>query len=127
MLEGQCSSFCLGVLFLAATLIFILNLVIRKTTKMCQSQDRLVGRLVVITGANSGIGLETTIDLVRRGATVILACRDITLGNATKKKILEEYGEDRINYNCPRIQNSALNAKPYYTSVKPDQVNYDAL
>ncbi|KAM3183850.1 hypothetical protein ACTXT7_009555 [Hymenolepis weldensis] len=121
MLE-HCSSLCLGILFLAATLIFILNLVIRKTAKMCQSHGRLVGRLVVITGANSGIGLETTIDLVRRGATVIMACRDITLGNAAKRKILKEYGEDRINHNGPHFQNSALNAKPHYTSVKPGQL-----
>ncbi|VDL56466.1 unnamed protein product [Hymenolepis diminuta] len=89
---------------------------------MCQSQGRLDGRLVVITGANSGIGLETTIDLVRRGATIVLACRDITLGDAAKKKILKEYGEDRIDHNGPLFQNSALNARPYYTPVKPDQL-----
>lgn len=34
------------------------------------------GQRVVITGANSGIGLEAARELVARGATVTLACRD---------------------------------------------------
>lgn len=34
------------------------------------------GRRVVITGANSGIGLEATRALVEHGATVVMACRD---------------------------------------------------
>jgi NAD(P)-dependent dehydrogenase (short-subunit alcohol dehydrogenase family) len=37
----------------------------------------LAGRVAVITGANSGIGLETACLLAARGASVVLGCRDI--------------------------------------------------
>lgn len=34
------------------------------------------GRVALLTGANSGIGLEAARELARRGATTVLACRD---------------------------------------------------
>ncbi len=41
------------------------------------SQSRLMaGKTVVVTGANSGIGKETALQLAKMGATTVLACRD---------------------------------------------------
>ncbi|HXW31461.1 MAG TPA: SDR family NAD(P)-dependent oxidoreductase, partial [Acidimicrobiales bacterium] len=34
------------------------------------------GQVAVVTGANSGIGLETAQALARLGATTVLACRN---------------------------------------------------
>src|SRR5215471_16882860 len=45
------------------------------------------GRLAVITGANTGIGLETARVLAARGASVVLAVRDIDKGKAAAARI----------------------------------------
>lgn len=42
------------------------------------------GRTFVVTGANSGIGLESARDLVARGAHVVLAVRDTTKGERAR-------------------------------------------
>lgn len=48
-----------------------------RTWGRCKNTDSLVGRVFIVTGANSGIGKETVKELAKRKATVILACRNI--------------------------------------------------
>ena len=45
------------------------------------------GRTAVVTGANSGLGLETARELARHGATVVLACRDTAKGERALEDI----------------------------------------
>lgn len=42
------------------------------------------GKTVLITGANGGIGRETAKDIAKRGARVILACRNLNAANEVK-------------------------------------------
>jgi NAD(P)-dependent dehydrogenase (short-subunit alcohol dehydrogenase family) len=47
------------------------------------------GRIVVVTGANTGIGLETAAALAEHGARIVLACRDASKAEAAATRITE--------------------------------------
>ena len=47
------------------------------------------GRVAVVTGGNSGLGLETSRELARHGAHVILTARSPAKGEAAAKEIEE--------------------------------------
>ncbi|XP_067867656.1 retinol dehydrogenase 12-like [Heterodontus francisci] len=60
------------------------------------SGTRLDDQTILITGANTGIGKETARELARRGAQIIMACRDIEKGEAAVKEIMEETGNSKL-------------------------------
>lgn len=47
----------------------------------------LDGQIAIVTGANSGLGLETARALARRGAQVVLACRDTEKARSAELEI----------------------------------------
>lgn len=57
---------------------------------------RADGKVVIVTGANSGIGLETSRALVKRGAKVYMACRDLTKCEAAREDIMESSNRDHV-------------------------------
>jgi len=38
---------------------------------VCQSRERINSKVVIVTGANTGIGKETAMDLVQRGLRLL--------------------------------------------------------
>jgi len=47
----------------------------------------LAGKLALVTGANSGLGFQTTTQLVQRGCIVIMACRNMDKARKAKTEI----------------------------------------
>jgi len=47
------------------------------------------GKIIIVTGANAGLGYETTLALAEKEATVIMACRSASKANAAKAKIVK--------------------------------------
>jgi len=50
----------------------------------------LTGKVIIVTGANSGIGFEAAKEFARKGAETILACRSMDKGQAALNEILAE-------------------------------------
>ncbi|XP_041916789.1 retinol dehydrogenase 11-like isoform X2 [Alosa sapidissima] len=63
---------------------------------VCCSKARLDGKTALITGANTGIGKETAVDLAGRGARVILACRDMGRANRAADEIRKRSGNGNV-------------------------------
>ncbi|MDH5372939.1 MAG: oxidoreductase, partial [Acidimicrobiia bacterium] len=54
------------------------------------------GRTFVVTGANSGLGLETTRALASRGARVLMACRNVEHGRQVREALSESITTGQI-------------------------------
>ncbi|XP_041850553.1 dehydrogenase/reductase SDR family member 13-like [Melanotaenia boesemani] len=64
--------------------------------KRCTSKAKLHGKTVIVTGSNTGIGKTAAIDLARRGARVILACRSRQRGEAALEEVKRESGSNQV-------------------------------
>ncbi len=58
--------------------------------------NTMTGKTAIITGANSGLGLETAKTFARLGARIILAVRNLDKGQTAKQEILNESPEATI-------------------------------
>jgi NAD(P)-dependent dehydrogenase (short-subunit alcohol dehydrogenase family) len=61
-----------------------------------EGQNTMQGKIVVITGANSGIGKETASALAKKGATVVMACRNLPKAAVVCESIQRESGNLQV-------------------------------
>ena len=64
------------------------------------SVDRVLsqtGKIAIVTGANSGIGYEVSLELIKKDFEVIMACRNMEKAEEAKAKILCVYPNAKIS------------------------------
>ncbi len=55
------------------------------------------GKVCIVTGSNTGIGKETARGLAERGATVVLACRNVEKATAARDDIAQSTGRSDVS------------------------------
>lgn len=105
-----------------------------KYVKFLEKYPSLEGKVYIVTGANSGLGFDLSLYLAYKGASVILACRNLDRATKAKNKILqsvpnanlfiEQYDQadfssifdfsNRIIENYPQIDGIVCNAGVYF-------------
>jgi protochlorophyllide reductase len=75
------------------------------------------GKVFLITGANSGLGYETSKFLLERGATVIMSCRDLIKGEKAKQELLKFNFSGKIEL-VELDLSDLINVKKFAESIK---------
>ncbi|OTF74916.1 retinol dehydrogenase 12-like protein, partial [Euroglyphus maynei] len=84
--------------------------------------NRIDGKIVLITGANSGIGLEATYQLCRRGAKVIMCCRDVEKGMQAADNVRRRFRCD-VDIDVKQLDLSCLSSIRRFGRTLPE--HYD--
>lgn len=88
-----------GVVTFACSLIVIyvvISLYLKLTRGECVCNDLLIGKVVLVTGSDKGIGYETVLNLARRQARIIMACRDFENAEKVAEKIKQMTGNAEV-------------------------------
>jgi len=64
---------------------------------MVFNSGSMLGRVIVVTGANAGIGKATTLGLANMGATLVMVCRSRKRGEAALADIKRKSGRNSIS------------------------------
>ena len=70
---------------------------VRDSAAMSTKQrEDLTGQVVIVTGANSGLGKETAVALAAMGATVVMTARSATKGEEARAEVVARTGSERV-------------------------------
>lgn len=81
------------------------------------------GRIIIVTGSNTGLGYETALMLAEKGAKVVMACRNLTKANNAKAEI--EKAVPNADLEVLQIDLSSL--KSVRSFAKTYQAKFDRL
>lgn len=67
------------------------------TPWLASNMPPLQGKIAIVTGANSGLGLETTLGLAAAGATVVMACRNPAKAEPALAQLLQKLPQAQLH------------------------------
>ena len=106
--------------------IFILWARLRNVGAVCVSKGNMKGKLVVITGATSGIGLDTAFHLALRGAKIVIGCRNLKKGFKVAKDLRNQTGQKFVEVRKLDLE-SFDSINEFASSVKEEFPKIDVL
>lgn len=111
--------------FLLPFSLIVLFVIMVKVNRL-SGDVRADGKTIIITGANRGIGRTTAIDLARRGANLILACRNLESGTKVAEEIKSETGNQSVAV-LPLDLSSFQSIKSFADTIKEKEDKIDVL
>ncbi|XP_033329224.2 retinol dehydrogenase 12 isoform X2 [Megalopta genalis] len=124
-----CTALCyLAVAAIFGVLLFLLAVFLynQYTLGFCISNASMEGKTVLVTGCTSGIGKETARDMAKRGARLIMACRNVEEAN----KLKEEFAKETKNSNIVvrKLDLSSLaSVREFAEQINRDESRLDVL
>lgn len=85
----------------------------------------LQGKFIVVTGANNGIGFETTRQLAAQGATVAMLCRNPKRANKAMDDIIKL--QDKLHAENPSLHPTASISRDQLIFVPIDLTDFDSI
>ncbi|XP_043267590.1 retinol dehydrogenase 14 [Venturia canescens] len=120
---------CLAVIGIAGSALFLLaalRVYVYYSTGVCKSKKKMDGKTVIITGCTSGIGRETAKDLARRGAKVIMACRNVETASKLKDEIVK--ATKNSNVHVRKLDLSSLKSvREFAQQINREESRLDVL
>lgn len=94
---------------------FLSDLVPPKPKFTAENVPDMTGKVVLVTGANAGIGKETARVLLTKNAKVWIGCRDVSKGEATIKDLKDRTGHEAhiLKLNLANLRSIKASAEDF--------------
>ncbi|KAI8441877.1 hypothetical protein MSG28_005560 [Choristoneura fumiferana] len=112
--------------FWLAGFFVILKIYNRLSSGICYSDSVMTGKVVIVTGANNGIGFQTAMEIAKRGAKVILACRDEAKGKRAEASIRKVSKNNLVRYEYLDLS-SLTSVRRFVEEFKRKEAKLDVL
>jgi len=93
---------------------------------MNESENKLKNKVVIITGANSGIGKAATKEIAKLGVKTYMACRSVDSANKVKEELISETKNKNIFVKELDLS-SAQSIKKFAESFLKEETKLDVL